>query len=97
MIDTTKDIFWLIAAISLGVFTFFICWTMYYLIMMLRDMHKVIGSIKQKIDLVDKVLQMIKEKLEKTSSHFTLMADTIMKVAGFFLERQPQRKKKKTE
>lgn len=95
MIDTTKDIFWLIAGISLGIFTFFICWTMYYIIMMVRDVNKMVASFKQKIELVDKILELIKDKLDKTSSHLSLVTDSILKVAGFFLDKQNDKKDKK--
>ena len=95
MIESTKDIFWLVAAFSLAFFTFFVCWTMYYCVMMLRDASKVIASIKQKIELVDTILHLIQEKLEKTSSHLSLISESIMKVAGFFMDRESEKKERK--
>lgn len=95
MFDTTKDIFWLVAGISLGVFTFFVCWTLYYVVMMLKDAHTVINSIKQKFELVDKILELVREKLEKTSSHIGMISETVMKIASFFMEKSENGKEKK--
>lgn len=98
MLNTTQDIFWLIAGISLGFFTIFICWAIYYFIMMFRDAHKIVSSIKQKIELVDNVLKLIKEKLEHTSTHLTAISDNIFKIVNYFIDRQSNKKtnKKKT-
>ena len=77
MINTTKDIFWLIAGLSVGALTFFICWAIYYFVMMLRDARKIVTSIKHKIDLVDTILRIVKEKLERTSGHLAVITETV--------------------
>lgn len=99
MIDTTKDIFWLVAALSFGVFTFFLCWTFYYINMMLRDARKVVGSVREKIEVVDKILNLVKDKLEKTSTHISLIADSILKVVSYLIDKheKPSKKRRKDE
>ena len=95
MIDTTKDIFWLVAACSLGFFTFFVCWGLYYFIKIFQDAEKMVSSIKQKIDLIDNILKLAKEKLEHTSGHLTAISDNIFKIVSYFIERQGEKKGKK--
>jgi len=95
MLNTTKDIFWLVAAFSLGFFTFFVCWAIYYFIMMFRDAHRVVASIKQKIELVDNILKLVKEKLEHTSTHLTAISDNIFKIVSYFIDKQNDKKGKK--
>lgn len=97
MIESTKDIFWLIASISLGLATIFFCWGVYYLIMILRNFHRLVHSIRAKIDLIDRILQLIRDKLEKTSSHLSLIADSLIKVVGFFIERQKEKREEREE
>lgn len=95
MFNTTQDIFWLIAAVSLGFFTFFLCWALYYFIMMFRDAHKVVASIKEKVELVDAILKLIKDKLEHTSHHLTAISDNIFKIVSYFIDKQGEKKGKK--
>ena len=66
--------------------------------MMLRNTNKVMSSIREKMELVDDILKLVKEKLEKTSSHVGMLADSAIKLAGYFVEQKrksPTKKKGK--
>lgn len=54
-----------------------------------------VASIKQKIDLVDNILKLAKEKLEHTSGHLTAISDNIFKIVSYFIEKQSNKKAKK--
>ena len=97
MIETTKDIFWLIFGLSLGILTVFICWAIYYWVQILRNANKTFTSIREKVELVDKILKIIKEKLEKSTSHLSILTDSAIKLIGFMMEKQKKSivKKKK--
>ena len=88
LIETSKDILWLSLAASIVLFTLFACWAMYYLIVMLRNASKMTVSIREKLELVDKILKLVKDKLEKGSNHVALISDSVIKLVGFLIDKQ---------
>jgi len=57
MFETSKDILYLALALSAVIFTFFVCWALYYIVMMLKKTHAVINEVSG-------LISSIKEKLE---------------------------------
>lgn len=100
-IETTKDLFWLLLGLSIILFTFFVCWGMFYFIMMLKDMRETIKSLKRKLDLFEDFLVTIKEKVTDTTQYLKTIIETVVKIAGWFTTRdadefdQPLKKNKK--
>ncbi len=98
MIESSKDILLLTIAFSILLFTLFVCWAIYYMIVMLRNASKMTISIREKLELVDKILKLVKDKLEKGSNHVALISDSVIKLVGFLMEKQKSKgssKKKK--
>ena len=88
MLETSKDLFFIILGLCILWFTVFVCWMMYYLIAMLRDFSKMTLSVREKLETVDKILKLVKEKLEKGSNHMALITDSVIKLVGFVMEKQ---------
>lgn len=98
MLETSKDLLLIVIAFCILWLTIFISWLIYYVAMMLRNSNKMMASIREKMDMVDSILKLIKEKLEKSSSHLGMLADSAIKLAGYFVEQKKKssgRKKKK--
>lgn len=99
MLESAKDLFFIILALGILWFTVFVCWALYYIIAMLRDFSKMTLSVREKLETVDKILKLVKEKLEKGSNHMAMITDSVIKLAGFFMEKQKSgsggKKKKK--
>ena len=97
MLETSKDLLFIIIAFSILWFTVFLCWGMYYLIMILRNFGKMTLSIREKLELVDKILNLVKEKLEKGSNHMALVSDSVIKLVGFLMEKQSKSSNKSSK
>lgn len=100
MLETSKDLLFVVIAFAILWFTVFVCWALYYVIVMLRNVSKITISIREKMEVVDKILKLVKDKLEKGSSNMAMISDTAIKLAGFFMEKQKKstaksKKKKK--
>ncbi|OGY45423.1 MAG: hypothetical protein A3A24_01820 [Candidatus Buchananbacteria bacterium RIFCSPLOWO2_01_FULL_46_12] len=95
MLETSKDLLYLVIAFAVLWLTVFFCWAMYYVISMLRNMSKITISVREKLELVDKILKLVKEKLEKGSNHMAVLADSAIKLVGFFMEKQKKTSAKK--
>ncbi len=103
-LDSSRDILNLGITFAVVLIAIFICWAMYYLIVMLKNVSKMTISIREKLELVDNILKLVKDKLEKGSSHVALISDSLIKMVGFLIEKhrsgvseekQTFRKKKK--
>ncbi|MBI3290717.1 hypothetical protein HYZ76_00375 [Candidatus Falkowbacteria bacterium] len=92
MLETSKDILWLALAGSIALFTIFVCWALFYMIVMLRNMSKITVSVREKLELVDKILKLVKDKLEKGSNHIALISDSVIKLVGFLMEKKAESK-----
>lgn len=96
MIETTKDLFWLLFGLSIVLFTLFVCWGMFYMIMTIRDVRETIKSLKRKLDLLEEFLTTVKEKITDTSQYLKTIIETVIKLTGWF-EEQKNSKTKKTK
>ena len=63
MIDTTKDILFIVLAFCVIWLTVFLCWLFYYCIKILRDTSKVIDSIQDRLRGIEEAVHMVKEKI----------------------------------
>ncbi len=88
MFETSKDVLLLTIAGSVALFTIFACWGIYYVIVMLKNVSKMTVSVREKLETFDKILKLIKEKLEKGSSHMAMVTDSLIKLVGFVMEKQ---------
>ena len=95
MITSSKDILYIVLAFCFLWLTIFIAWAIYYVVMILRESKKIINDVRRKIELIEEVLVVLKEKLEHTSSHMKLLVETIANVAEFIKEKRGEKKSKK--
>jgi hypothetical protein len=98
MLENSKDILYTVLAVSIFLFTIFICWAIFYLAMILREFKKIIGDVRKKIELVEEVLVSFKDKIEKSSSYLKLLVESAGNLLTFLKERKEEKgggKKKK--
>ncbi|MFA6322377.1 MAG: hypothetical protein WCX71_02755 [Candidatus Buchananbacteria bacterium] len=88
MLETSKDLLMVVIAFCILWFTVFMCWAMYYLVVMLKDFSRMTTSIREKLELVDNILKLVKQKLEKGSDHMAIIADSAIKIVGFVMDKQ---------
>ena len=88
MLTTSTDLLLVVIAFCILWLTIFICWSMYYVVVMLKNFSKMTVSVREKLELVDKILKLVHEKLETGSNHMALITDSVIKMAGFFMDKQ---------
>lgn len=94
MIESSKDILYIVIAFSILWVTVFFCWAFYYLIATLRNVSKMTLSVREKLELVDNILKLVKDKLEKGTNHMALLSDSAIKLVGFLMEKHQSNKGK---
>jgi len=88
MFETSKDLLYIILAFCILWFTAFICWALYYIISVMRSVAKITDSAKKKMEMIDDILKLVKDKLDKGSNHMSILADSAIKLVGFVMEKQ---------
>ncbi|OGY41291.1 MAG: hypothetical protein A2Y67_00605 [Candidatus Buchananbacteria bacterium RBG_13_39_9] len=95
MVETTKDILYLVISFVVLLLTIFICWVIYYLAMILREVKKIVFDARKKIELVEAVLVTLKEKIEHTSSYMKLLVESAGNIVEFLKDRKAEKSKKR--
>lgn len=95
MFDTSRDILNVVLAVCSVLVTVFLVWTLYYLAQILRNANRVATSVRLKLELVDKILNLVKDKMEKGASHLGLIADSAIKLVSYFIERQAEKPRRR--
>ena len=95
MFETSRDLLNITLAGAVGLFTLFLCWMMFYFIKTLRNVSTITTGIKDKMETIDKILHLVKEKLEKGSNHMAMVADSAIKLVGYFMDKKDSQKTKK--
>ncbi len=88
MIETSTDVLLLTIAGSVALFTIFVCWGIFYVVVMLKNVSKMTISIREKLEIIDKILKLVKEKLEKGGNKMAMITDSVIKLVGLVMEKQ---------
>lgn len=89
MFETSRDILNIVAAASIALVAIFLAWFFYYLTQIIRDIHRLSKSVQEKLDLLDNVLNTIKEKLDHSATYFGILVKLVEK----YVDRYKDRKK----
>jgi len=102
MLDTSKDLLFLMLSLCVVVFTFFLCWALYYITMMLKRAHlaikevsDLIASIKDKLDRLEGLLKTVEEKIKHSASYLPLVMKGVTELIGFVKRKKEAKEQKK--
>lgn len=93
MLETSKDIFWLVLALVILWIGFFTGWGVFYLVMILSDFKKITGSLRKKMDLVDQILEAVKKRVEMTADYLPPLIEGAAKLISRFKNQKSKKKK----
>ena len=88
MLDTSKDLLYLVISFCLIWITVFICWLLYYFIAIIGGVKKIIKGVEDKIEKVDALLNLVKEKGEHSATYLGLLVEGIAKVVGYLKDKK---------
>jgi len=88
MLESSKDLLFIVLAICAIALTTCACWLLYYFIAMVKDVYQITKGIKKKIDLVDDILKTIKEKINSTASYVGLIFGSLEKIVDYFQQKK---------
>ena len=80
MINTSQDILNIAKTGGVIILSVVIAWFFYYMAMIMRQLFLVIKEMRDRINKVDEVIQMLKEKIEHSTSYLLLISEGMKKV-----------------
>lgn len=83
----------MVLAFSVLWLTIFISWTLYYVIMMLRQANQLVGSFKEKVEKIGQAVERIRDKFDHTSAYIGLVGKAVEKLIDFVGERKKKSKR----
>lgn len=92
MIESSKDLLYVVLAFSVLWLTIFLLWVLYYVIMMLRQMNQVIKNFRETAEKISHAVEKIKEKFECTSAYLGLIVKAVEKMVNVVTERKKNKK-----
>jgi hypothetical protein len=93
MIETSKDLLYVVLAFSVLWLTIFISWMLYYVIMMLRQANQLVASFKEKVEKVSQAIEKIREKFDHSSAYLGVIGKAVEKLVDFVGERKKKSKR----
>ncbi|HRH32644.1 MAG TPA: hypothetical protein PK720_00615 [bacterium] len=94
-ISTSQDIFFLVLAFCILWITIFIAWIMYYAIGALKQIHQTISQLKKKLDAVDEIVNLIKEKFTASTSYLNFIVSGVGKLVTLLSKNSSEEKTKR--
>ena len=80
----SQDILYLVLAFCVLWLTVFLVWFVYYLIASIRQFHQITKSVKKQVDEVDAIMQMLKSRIERSSSYLSIIVEGVKKMVDIF-------------
>lgn len=97
MLETSKDLLYIVIAFCVLWFTIFVCWLLYYFISIIKNAHDLIKSVKDKVGMVGDLIENVKGKVDNSAAYVGLIANGVMKVVDIVKDKKAKPDKKNGE
>lgn len=87
-LENTKDLLYLVLSFCVLGVTIFLCWLLYYLIDLFRQVHSVTKGVESIVEKVESVVDLVKNKVEQSAGYIAVAGEVIRQVIGFVKERR---------
>jgi hypothetical protein len=101
MLDASREILLIVLAFCAAILTFFICWALYYIVMMLKrarevtdEVSDVVRLVKEKIERLGSLLDAVEEKLKNTAGYLPLVLKGVTDLVDYFKRRHEDKAKR---
>jgi hypothetical protein len=77
LIETSKDLLFVVLAFCALWLTVFLSWLLYYLIAIVRDAESLVKQVKCAVEKVDSLAHAVQDKMERSATSMTLIATAV--------------------
>lgn len=99
-IQTSLDILYISLAASVVLIALFICWTLFYVLLSLKDVRSVTRDVRERFERVWDIIDLLRDKLQVGSAAFKIAATGITELSHYLKQwtdseySKPKKKKK---
>jgi len=93
-ISSSQDIFFLVLAFCILWLTIFLAWMMYYAIAAVKQVYEMINQCKKKLNAIDELITMIKEKFNSSASYLSFIVTGVGKLVTLLSNKETTTSKK---
>ena len=94
MLQTSKDLLFIVIAIAVLWLTIFFSIILYYFFTIVRQGSKIVKDCRERIKKIDQIINLIKDKIGHSASSFIMLTEGVKQVIDY-LKTKKQAKKKK--
>jgi len=80
LIETSKDLLYVVLAFCVLWLTVFMSWLLYYVIAIIRDAEALVSQIKGAVSKVDQLAHIVQERVERSASSLSVMAQAVKEI-----------------
>lgn len=85
-LESSSDILNLVLAFAVVWVTVFLCWLLYYLIMLSKTAWSSVKEIRDRVRAVEDGIRAIRERFEQALSSLSFISDGVIKLIKYFVE-----------
>ena len=84
MLNTSQDLLYIVGAFAILWLAIFLCWFLYYLVLVLRDVHHITRDLREKIEWWGELIKTIREKLVSSSATAALLMRSGLELINYY-------------
>lgn len=92
----SQDILYIVLAFCALWVTAFMCWLIWQIAMILKNINDVMSEAREKIAKIEEAITGIRNKFERATVGLSFLVDSIRKVVEYAIEKKTEKKTKKT-
>lgn len=93
----TQDILLIVLAFCALWFTAFVCWLIYQIAMILKNVNDTVTDLREKVGKMEEALTGIRNRFEKATSGMNIFVEGAKKVAEFAMEKKREKQERPTK
>lgn len=83
LIQNSGDVLNLVIAAAVALFVLFVCWGLFYMVMVFRNISKITKDTRKGFSRISEILDHVKEQVESGTFYFSLISDGLKKGVEF--------------
>ncbi len=93
-LDSTSDIFYIVAAVTLAWVAVFLCWALYEIAKFFHQTNVIVEETREKIGRFERAVLSIKDRLESSVSYLGMLAEGGKTLLSYFGKRKEKKQLK---
>lgn len=88
LIETSKDLLFVVLAFCILWITVFVSWLLYYFIMIVRDTKALVSQVRGAVEKIEELTRVAHDKMERSAASFTLVAQAVKELITWGIQQK---------